>query len=255
MKIVLVPSASGSDRAYHYLSSYVIDEVVAVDAGGLGFQGAPSDQARIRNVFLTHSHIDHLASLPIFLESVYGAHPEGVVVHGNAAVLDSLQRDVFNDRLVPDFIRISRERTPPFLRLSLLEEGKPVTADGLRITPVSVDHAVPTFAFVIEGPRTAVAVVTDTAPTEAIWRRCRQTPNLKAVFLEASFPNSAARMADLSRHLTSDQFIQEAKKVGPDVQILAVHLKPRTHDQVVAEVHGHGLPNVRIAEPGRVYEF
>ena len=255
MKIVLVPSACGSGGAYHYLSSYVIDDVVAVDAGGLGFQGALADQARIHNIFLTHSHIDHIASLPIFLENVYGAHPEGVVVHGNAAVLDCLQRDVFNDRLMPDFIRISRERTPAFLRLSLLEEGKPVTADGLRFTPVAVDHAVPTFAFVIEEARTAVAVVTDTAPTEAIWRRCRETPNLKAVFLEASFPNSAAPLAALSRHLTSDQFIHEAQKVGPDVQIIAVHLKPRTHDQVTAEVLGHGLPNVRIAEPGRVYEF
>ncbi len=255
MKIVLVPSASGSGRAYHYLSSYVIDDSVAVDAGGLGFHGALADQARVRNVFLTHSHIDHLASLPIFLENVYGAHPEGVVVHGGAAVLDCLQRDVFNDRLMPDFIRISRERTPAFLRLSLLEEGRTVTADGLRLTPVAVDHVVPTFAFVIEGPETAVAVVTDTAPTEAIWRRCRETPNLKAVFLEASFPNSAAPLAALSRHLTSGQFIHEAKMVGPDVQIIAVHLKPRTHDQVTAEVLGHGLPNVRIAEPGRVYEF
>ena len=170
-------------------------------------------------------------------------------------MLDSLQRDVFNDRIMPDFIRISRERTPPFLRLSRLEEGKPVTVDGLRVTPASVDHAVPTFAFVIEGPGSAVAVVTDTAPTEAIWRLCRATPNLKAVFLEASFPNAAARLADLSRHLTSDQFIQEAKKVGPEVQVVAVHLKPRTHDQVAAEVLGHGLPNVRIAEPGRVYAF
>ena len=254
MKIVLVPSASGG-RAYHYLSSYVIDDVVAVDAGGLGFQGALADQARIRNVFLTHSHIDHLASLPIFLENVYGVHPDGVVVHGSAAVLDCLQRDVFNDRLMPDFIRISRERKPPFLRLSLLEDGRPATADGLRVTPVSVDHAVPTFAFVIEGPTTAVAVVTDTAPTEAIWRQCRRTPNLKAVFLEASFPNCAARLADLSGHLTSAQFVQEAKKVGPEVQIIAVHLKPRTHDQVTAEVLSAGLPNVQIAEPGRVYEF
>jgi ribonuclease BN (tRNA processing enzyme) len=255
MKVVLVPSASGVERSYHYLSSYVIDDVVAIDAGGLGFHGDLAAQARIRHVFLTHTHLDHTASLPIFLENVYGVHPEGVVIHGGAAVLDSLQKDIFNDRVMPDFIRISRERKPPFLQLSLLEENKTVEVEGLRITPVGVNHVVPAFAFVIEGKQTALAVVTDTAPTKAIWKRLERTANLKAVFLEASFPNAMASLAEISGHLTSDQFHEEAAKVGPEVQVIAVHLKARTHDQTVAEVMGRGRPNVHIAEPGRVYEF
>ncbi len=253
MRVMLVPSAGG--RPYHYLSSYVIDGVIAVDAGALGFHVPLADQARVRHVFLTHSHIDHLASLPIFLENVYNTHPECVCIHGNAALMDCLRRDLFNDRLWPDFVRISAERSPPYLRLSLLEEGRPVEAEGLRVTPAAVDHVVPTFAFVIEGAGAAVAVVTDTAPTEAVWERCRRTPTLKAVFLEASFPNSGSLMAGLARHLTADQFIEEARKVGPGVQVYAVHLKARTHEQTAAEVLGHGLPNVHIAEPGRVYEF
>lgn len=253
MKVMLVPSAG--EPLYHYLSSYVIDGVIAVDAGGLGCHGSISDQARIRHVFLTHTHTDHLASLPIFLDNVYNTHPECVCVHGGEAVLDCLRKDVFNDRIWPDFLRISHERRPPYLRLSLLEEGRAAEVEGLRVTPVAVDHVVPTFAFIIEGAGAAVAVVTDTGPTQAVWERCRRTANLKAVFLEASFPNSEAFLAGLAKHLTADQFIEEARKIGPDVQVLAVHLKARTHDQTAAEVLAHGLPNVRIAEPGRVYEF
>ena len=64
-----------------------------------------------------------------------------------------------------------------------------------------------------------------------------------------------AQLAKISGHLTSDQFHQEAAKVGPEVQIIAVHLKARTHDTTAAEVMGRGLPNVHIAEPGKVYEF
>jgi cAMP phosphodiesterase len=253
MKVMLVPSAG--DRPYQYLSSYVIDGVIAIDAGGIGFHGSLADQARIRHVFLTHSHIDHLASLPIFLDNVHNAYPECVCVHGGEAVLDCLRRDVFNDRLWPDFVRISRERRPPYLRLSQLEDGRPVEAEGLRVTPVAVDHAVPTFAFIVEGADAAAAVVTDTAPTRAVWERCRRTANLKAVFLEASFPNADSFIAGLAKHLTADQFIGEAGKLGPDLQVFAVHLKARTHEQTAAEVLAHGLPNVRIAEPGRVYEF
>jgi ribonuclease BN (tRNA processing enzyme) len=255
MKVVLVPSAAGVGRPYHYLSSYVIDGVIAVDAGGLGFHGPLAEQARVRHVFLTHSHIDHLASLPLFLENVYGAHADCVCVHGSAAVLDCLQRDLFNDRVWPDFLRISRERKPAYLRTSLLEECRPVEAEGLRVTPVSVDHVVPTFAFVVEGPTAAVAVVTDTAPTEAVWERCRRTPNLKAVFLECAFPNSAAFLAGVAKHLTTDLFVRELRKAGPGVPVIAVHLKARMHDEIAGEILAHGLPNVRIAEPGKVYEF
>jgi ribonuclease BN (tRNA processing enzyme) len=255
MKVVLVPSASGVERSYHYLSSYVVNDSVAIDAGGLGFHGDLTAQGKVHHIFLTHTHLDHTASLPIFLENVYGVIPEGVVIHGSATVLDSLQKDIFNDRVMPDFIRISHERKPAFLRLAPLEENKTVEVEGLRITPVEVNHVVPTFSFVIEGKQSAVAVVTDTAPTKAIWKRLEKTPNLKAIFLEASFPNSMAFLAELSGHLTSDQFHQQAAHVGPDVQVIAVHLKARTHDLTVSEVMGRKLPNIQIAEPGRVYEF
>ena len=229
--------------------------MIAIDAGGVGFHGDLEGQGKIHHVFLTHTHSDHTASLPIFLENVYGVHADGVVVHGSAAVLDSLQRDTFNDRVMPDFIRISRERTPPFLRLALLEENQTVEVEGLRVTPVEVNHVVPTFSYVVEGKQGAVAIVTDTAPTKAIWKRLERTPRLKAVFLEASFPNAMAALAKISGHLTSDQFHEEASHLGPEVQVIAVHLKARTHDQTAGEVMGRGLPNVHIAEPGKVYEF
>jgi ribonuclease BN (tRNA processing enzyme) len=255
MRVVLAPSTTGPESKYHQLSTFVINDVVAIDAGCLGLFGGPAEQARVRHVFLTHSHIDHLASLPIFLENVQGAHAEPVTVYGGEEVLDCLQRDVFNDRLMPDFIRISRERKPPFLRLERLTSGTPVLVDGLRVTPVPVNHAVPTFAFVIEGPDAAVAIVTDTGPTEQIWQRCKAAPSLKAVFLEAAFPDSNAWLAEIAQHLTTSQFVGEVRKLGADVPVFAVHLKPRFHDQIVAELAAHGLPNVRIGIPGVVYSF
>ena len=148
--------------------------LIAIDAGGLGFHGDLEGQGKIHHVFLTHTHSDHTASLPIFLENVYGVYPDGVVIHGSAAVLDSLQKDTFNDRVMPDFIRISRERKPPFLRLAVLEENKTVEVEGLRITPMEVNHVVPTFSFIVEGKQRPSAVVTDTAPTKAIWQRWKR---------------------------------------------------------------------------------
>ena len=75
MKITLVPSAVsvGGGNPGFFLSSYLIDEVVAIDAGGLGFIDDLSAQQRIEHIFITHSHMDHIASLPIFLDTVFQA--------------------------------------------------------------------------------------------------------------------------------------------------------------------------------------
>src|SRR5439155_26485019 len=125
------------------------------------------------------------ASLPVFLENVYRPGVPCVTVYGNEAVLDSLRRDFFNDRVWPDFIRLS-ELGPPFLRLQQVRPGQTLEAGGLRVTAVAVNHTVPTLGYLFEDRAAAVAIPSDTGPTEEIWERANGLPNLKAVFLEAS---------------------------------------------------------------------
>src|SRR5437773_947422 len=103
--------AQGGDQ--QFLTSFLVNDTVAIDAGALGFFRKAEEQARVKHVFLSHSHIDHTASLPVFLENVFEGGTEGVNVYGSQSVLDCLQTDMFNDRIWPDFIRFSRQG-PPF---------------------------------------------------------------------------------------------------------------------------------------------
>jgi cAMP phosphodiesterase len=187
----------------------------------------------------------------VFLENV-GIRGEPVNVYGTAEVLQVLQCDVFNDRLFPDFIRISREGKP-FLTLHTLTLGVPVAAAGLRFTPIAVEHVVPTVAYVVEDDSAAIAYITDTGPTTAIWERLRQTANFKAIFLEATFPQSQSWLADVSKHLTTATFARELAKGPPGVPVYAIHLKARFRAEIVAELAK--LPWVSVCEPGCVYEF
>src|SRR5271166_2056709 len=137
VKITLVPSAilTGAGDGGYFLSSYLIDEVVAIDAGGLGFMDDLHAQRRVQHIFLTHSHLDHIASLPMFLDTVFEAKNACVTVHAGAATLESLRQDVFNDRVWPDFVRMSRDGRP-FVEFKTLEEGRPVEVAGMRLTPL-----------------------------------------------------------------------------------------------------------------------
>lgn len=256
MKITLVPSAHGA-RGYDtfaFLTTFLIDGRVAFDAGCIGLYQDPIAQAGIKHIIISHSHIDHLASLPIFLENAYDAECDCVTIYGSQHVLDALQSDVFNNRLWPDMIALSRV-TAPFLKLQLIEERKPLIVEGLHITPIPVNHVVPTLGFIIDDGQSAVVIPSDTAPTEEIWTVANQQANLKAVFLEATFPSHQTALAAIAKHLTPAQFAVEVKKITRPVQIVAVHIKPRFYTQVVQELHSQTIANLVIGQIGKTYEF
>ena len=135
-----------------FLSSTLVNDTIALDAGCIGFYRSAPEQARIRHVFLSHTHMDHLASLPIFRENAFEGKRDCLTVHASQEVLDCCQRDLFNDRIWPDFIALS-QGDQPFLKLSRFEAGQSVDVDGVRISAVAIDHVVPTVAYVIADDR------------------------------------------------------------------------------------------------------
>ena len=251
VKIRFLASSVGTGPPLQFLSSFVVDDIIAIDAGAIGLLSPVAEHKQIRHVVLSHGHIDHIASLPLFLDNVYDPSTECPTVHAGQHLLESLQRDVFNDRLWPDLTRMA----DPFVRFSTLVNGQTIQLGGILLTPIAVDHVVPCFAFLIEDDTTAVAIVSDTAPTQHIWEAIGEHHKLQAVFLEASFPNSHQWLADRSKHLTPRDFERELAKMGRAVRVIAVHLKPEFHQPIVRELHALNLASLEIGEPGRVYEF
>src|SRR5438105_3776390 len=82
---------------------------------------------------------------------------------------------------------------------------------------------------------------------DALWDVANAAPHLKAVFLEATFPEEMADLAEIAMHLTPRLFAAEVAKLRRPADVFAVHIKPRYYEQVVAELHALGLPNLRIA--------
>lgn len=251
MRIELLPSSLPASDA-QFLTSFLVDEAVAIDAGSLGLVELVR-QRRVRHVFVTHEHLDHIATLPIFLENVYEPGPQSVEVLGSAAVLDFLHADIFNGRVWPDFFALSRP-DDAFLETSALEPFVPVVRAGLTVTPVPVSHGIDTLGLVLDDGRSAVAFPSDTGPTEALWKHLANVPALRAVFLEVTFPDSHATLAAESGHLCPASFAAEVRKLDRDVRWIVVHRKPRYAAEIAREIAARGLPNVELVTPGRVYD-
>lgn len=256
VKVHIVPSSVGDSSRHQILATYIVNDVVAIDAGSLGLLAPVAAQHRVKHVFLSHSHLDHVATLPIFIDNVYQPGPECPTVWSNGHVLEMLQKDIFNDRLWPDMIRLSGEESP-FLKLEELHAEQSVEVEGLRVTPLPLNHVVPAFGFLIEELATGCAVlfVSDTGPSERIWEVANQCPRLKGVFLEASFPNSYRWLAEKAAHLTPELFAAELIKLNRPVPTFVIHVKLAFEKQIISELNALGLSHLSIAEPGSVLEF
>lgn len=251
MDIVLLPSSAGPGPGFQFLSAFVIDGVLAVDAGSLGLWPDLAAQARVRDVVLTHAHMDHVASLPIFLENTYGTEPPATV-HGLADTLDAVRRDVFNERVFPDLLGREPE-VGPFVRLAPLAPLETRHLPHHAVTLVPVAHKTPTAAVIVDGAAESLVIVTDTGPTDAVWAAVAGRKNLKAIFLEVTFPDRLDWLAEVSGHLTPALFAAELQKAPPGVPVYAIHLKPRYRDAVLADLAAYAFPHVTVAEPGKVY--
>ena len=186
-------------------------------------------QSAIQHVLLSHSHLDHVATLPMFLDNVFKPDRECPRIYASGNVWDCLSRDMFNDRIWADLSRIAAEEGHFFSPIEIQSESTFKIAE-LTITPVSVDHCVPTLGFLVEDDRVAILIVSDTGPTERIWELASERPfydKLRAVFLECSFSNSFEWLAKKTTHLCPRLFAAEFAKfpLNPSILPIAVHLK------------------------------
>ena len=211
MKVRLVASAL-AEEPLQYLVSYVVNDKVAIDAGSIGYALTLNEQEQIRDVVLSHPHIDHVASLPVLLDNTCGSCESCISIHGTRFTLESLQQFIFNDVIWPDFLRLSTPELP-LMQVHEITPNESFSIQELQITPIELEHTVPTVGFIIDDGISSVAIVSDTKSTEEIWDKINSVKNLKAVFLEASFPDSMQWLADESMQFDTRWFSPRSKKI------------------------------------------
>ena len=258
MKIELLPSSfDGNGRATleQRLTCFVIDDRVAIDAGSLALALTADQHNQVRDIVVTHPHMDHVASLPIFVDDLYSTLKEPVRIYATQEVIDLLERDVFNWTVYPRFSELDNDYGP-VLQYVPIPPGQEFSVAHLRMTAISVNHIVPTVGLVVSDTKATVAFSSDTAETDEFWHTVNRQKHVDALLVEASFPNSMSRLAEVSRHFTPAALGKELQKLNHNgLDILAVHLKPAYRQTIIEELDALGIPKLGVMEPGRVYEW
>ena len=236
------------------MTSFLINRELALDAGSITQALSIEQQHEIRRIVLTHSHLDHIASIPFLVENTFSKLQAPLEIMLTPQVLQTVKRHLFNNDTWPDFTRIPTDF--PALQLTQVKPREPFEVHGLRLTAIPVHHTVPTHGYLIEDERGGVLFTSDTGPTEEVWQVANHATNLRALIVELSFPNRMRQVAEVSLHLTPEMLAAELAKLEREVPIYLYHFKPPYVDELRAEVKATRFPHpVEELRQGHTYRF
>lgn len=252
MKFRIVPSTA--DGRVQLLTTYLINDTLAIDAGAIAIGLSREEQLRIRSIIITHTHLDHIFSLPLYLTDMFEEIHEPVRLYATRSDFDALRQYIFNHRVwIP--LDLMKNSEVDLISFQPIRSGESFFTEGLKVTPVEVTHTILTHGLVVEDDRSALLFTSDTGPTERIWQVAQECDKLRAIFIDLSFPDRLTELARVSQHHSPATLLEEMSKMRPDTPIYAVHVKAAYRNQIVEEIGSLNNPRVIAAEVGREYEF
>jgi cAMP phosphodiesterase len=228
--------------------SFLINDSLLLDAGTVAGKLSLSEQRHIRHIILSHLHFDHIKGLPMLADNLSEQVGAPIVVAGIPDVVHGLQRHIFNTDVYPDFFSIPTVERPTYTS-SFLKPGLVHSFSGVDVTPILVNHTVPTTGFIVQDRSSAFVYSGDTYSTDELWHEAKQIPHLKTAFIECSYPNSMDELARISKHLTPALLAQEFRKLDRnDISVYAYHLKPAYKDLIQQELRELHIPRLTVLE-------
>jgi ribonuclease BN (tRNA processing enzyme) len=206
-------------------TAFLVDDDILVDAG-TGVGDLPLESlARIDHIFVSHSHLDHVTSIPFLVDTVCWMRGSPIAVYGIKDTLDILRAHLFNWKVWPDFTQIP-DGDNPFMVYREIEVGQTVDLGGRRITAIPANHTVPAVGYLLDSGRASLAYSGDTTANEGLWKAVNAAANLRYLLIETAFSNKERDIAVASKHLCPDMLARELEKMRARPEVFITHLKP-----------------------------
>lgn len=227
---------------------------LAIDGGSLGLVGEAEDMAQVREVLLTHAHLDHVATLPMWIEALLSKNRAPVAVHASEQTIESLRAHVFNDVIFPNFERLKEDDGRALMEYRAIPENEPFLLAGFAVRAFRTAHPVRTHGYVVDDGESAVVFGADSGPCDDLWEVVRSMENVRAVVLETSFPDFMGAVAKASGHLTPALLREELQKAPEQVKIWITHMKPSYREGIARAIESFRDPRVEVWSPGQEKE-
>lgn len=244
-------------------TSFLLNDNILIDAG-TGVGDLTLDELRkIDYLFLTHSHLDHICSLPFILDAVGINRQKPLKVFGIKHTIDALKEHIFNDVIWPDFTKIPSPENPS-VTLEAIEIGQTINIKNIEVTALPVSHSIPGNAYWIDSKGGALVFSGDTGSSPEFWQTIntkgkerKDNPYLKHLIIETSFTNAEINLAKLSGHYHPAQLLEDLKFLDSNCPIWITHLKPDEANKIMEELASHqdGKKQIKALQNLQILNF
>lgn len=255
MKLTVLGCSGGIGGRHLRTTSLLADDDILIDAGTGAGELELEQLMRIDHVFLTHSHLDHVACLPLIVDTVGELRNRPLIVYVTEETRKILHEHIFNWLIWPDFTVLPTPEQP-FMRFQTVKVGDTIRLGTRCVTVLPAEHTVPAVGYQLDSGSNSLVFTGDTTVNDAFWEQVNRIGNLRYVLIETAFPDKDAALALLSKHLCPQLLVSELNKLTGDPEIFLTHLKPAQIEQILLEVAADGSRfTPQALENDQVFEF
>jgi len=249
--------SSGSVSSESYTTCIQISEQTLIDAGNI-LHALGEDAANISNIYLSHSHLDHIVDIAFLIDSFFAKRKETLKVYGLAQTINDVKKYIYNSKIWPDFTQINIPGTSkPSLEFIAIKPGKKYKLeDNITLTPFMANHTVDCCGYIIEKGKNAIFYSGDTFSNKQMWEYINKHNHIKVLIVDISFPNHLEKVAIDSKHLTPQFLAKDIKNLTrDDVKIYINHIKPMYKKDIISELKQIGIDKKMIIEDGDIVTY
>ncbi len=235
MKIKIL-GCSGGIGGQRRTTSILVGDKTLVDAG-TGVCDLELDELRqIRDIYITHSHLDHVGGIPLLVDTIFDVLDTPLTIHALPETIDALDKHMFNNVLWPDFTAIPTTGDG-VLNYHRLTPGEVCEIDGGFIQMLQVNHVIPAVGYHIKGDEKTLVYTGDTTTNDVLWDALNSLGSLDFLIIEAAFPNVDKSICKLAYHYCPSLLAADVAKLRHQPEVYITHLKPGSEDVIMNECH------------------
>lgn len=205
---------------------------------GTGVADLPLEELlQIKHVFITHSHLDHIAGLPLLIDTIYEQLLEGPLkVYCQSSTHRVLMEHIFNWKIWPNFFSLPSEQKS-VVQYVPMEPGQTLHIEDQCYTMVEVQHTVPAVGYIVSKDNHSFAFSGDTASAPKLWRALNQQEKVDLLIVECAFADERSEIANQAKHFSPQTLAEELASLQHNPQICVSHLQPGEEEKIMQELY------------------
>ena len=235
---ITILGAYGTKSKGFGTSSFYLNSNNVIDAGNL-LEPLQESSIEIENIWLTHSHLDHIADIAYILDNYFSLRTKTLNIIAMPETIKVIKENFLNNSIWPDFSVIpmsgSKEMALKYTEIELSCEY--TIGNRASIKAFKTDHTVPSCGYIYKKDGKAVLITADTFSLESMIDEVQNDKSITSIVVECSFPSSMEALAIESKHLTPRLLFSKLKKLKrDDIRLYINHIKPTFLNEIMDEI-------------------